>query len=181
MNDSEIKFLLKQLNEGRVKTIVLRNVESLTISDEGSKKDWRYRHIVAGENATLSECWYKPNQDGKRKGEYVGKKKPYAMIFEEAVKKLNSEGMKGNIVNQKAALFDLSSCIEMNTGRLKRKRKDSKGQNNMTIAHIAKAINRSLNTTKKIIGELVANGILEEKQGEYYVSRSIISKGETRK
>jgi predicted transcriptional regulator len=51
----------------------------------------------------------------------------------------------------------------------------------MTMAHIAKAINRSLNTTKKIIGELVANGILEERQGEYYVSRSIISKGETRK
>jgi hypothetical protein len=181
MNDKEISFLLKQLNEGRVKTIVLRDVGSITISDEGKDKGWRYRYVVAGESNMLSECWYKPPQEGKRQGEYVGKKKPYAMIFEEAVKRLNSDGMKGNIVNQKAALFDLSSCIEMNTGRLKRKRKDAKGQNNMTMAHIAKAINRSLNTTKKIIGELMTNGILEEKQGEYYVSRSIISKGEKRK
>ena len=173
--------MVKELNEQRVKVITLKDVGSITISDEGKDKGWRYRHIVVGDKTVVAECWYKPVSESKRKGNYVGKKKPYAMLFDTAVKTLNGDGMKGNIVNQKAALFDLSSYIEMNTGRLRRKRKDSKGQDNMTMAHIAKAINRSLNTTKKIIGELIANGILEERQREYYVSRSIIAKGERRK
>jgi hypothetical protein len=90
---------------------------------------------------------------------------------------LYQDGVKGNVVNQQAALFALTKYIEWGTGRFRKLRKDRKGNDKMQLQDIEKAIRRSKKVTKQTMDELIANGIVKVIDREYYFVNGLISKG----
>jgi hypothetical protein len=180
-------------------------VETVTIIDEPAMKDKDSRHrMIVVDDVPIAGIWYNKNRppmppgqtstqeaeataeeilkgNKKKRGNHTHGKRAYSHVTSDVVDKLNNEKAVGNIVNQQAALFALSKHIEWGTGRLIKARKDRKGRRNMQLKDIEKAIKRSAKTTKQIVNDLMANGIIEIVDGEYFFMNGLISKGRKEK
>jgi hypothetical protein len=198
MTRDEYTRILNELNQGRVPALVLRDVDTVTIVDESPipQSNSRYRLIVVND-IPIAGIWYskgrpplapyqeldengnriKPETEPKKRGNYTHGERAYSHVTSEVVDMLYKDGVKGNIVNQQAALFALTKYIEWGTGRFRKLRKDRKGNDKMQLQDIEKAIRRSKKVTKQTMYELVANGIVKVIDGEFYFVNGLISKG----
>ena len=152
--------------EAKVK---MKKIDSIVSNNHAHKiwqgKDGRWRTFVYDET--------KP----KKRGNYTHGERAYSHVTSEVVDMLYQDGVKGNVVNQQAALFALTKYIEWGTGRFRKLRKDRKGNDKMQLQDIEKAIRRSKKVTKQTMDELIANGIVKVIDGEYYFVNGLISKG----
>ena len=144
----------------------------ININDEVDIKKW------AKNGETLDET---PGKRKKRKGNQTGGLPPYAMIYGEKIrKKLLEPSCVGSVVAQKAALMDLSSHIEMGTGRLCKGwgKNHRNGNESLTIKEIAQIINKQERQAKTIVKDLIANGLICKEQDGYYLDREYILRGQ---
>lgn len=198
MTKEEYVRILNELNKGRVPALVIRNVDTVTIVDEPPlpKSNSRYRMIIVND-VPIAGIWYrkdrpplapyqeldengnriKPDAEPRKRGNYTHGERAYSHVTSEVVDMLYKDGVKGNVVNQQAALFALTKYIEWGTGRFRKLRKDRKGNDKMQLQDIEKAIRRSKKVTKQTMDELIANGIVKVIDGEYYFVNGLISKG----
>lgn len=198
MTKDEYARILNELNKGRVPALVLRDVDTVTIVDEPPipNSNSRYRLIVVND-IPIAGIWYnkgrpplapyqeldengnriEPDKPQKKRGNYTHGERAYSHVTSDVVDMLYKDGVKGNVVNQQAALFALTKYIEWGTGRFRKLRKDRKGNDKMKLQDIEKAIRRSKKVTKQTMDELVANGIVKVIDGEYYFVNGLISKG----
>ena len=185
---SKISVLLNEFDKERRAVIRLEDV-TVTISRE--KGAWGYDLIHVdienevdikkwlGRGETLDEV---PKQRKKRKGNQTAGLPPYALIHGDRIRdRLLQPHCKGSVVAQKAALSDLSSHIEMGTGRLRKGWEDNHrdGNESLTIKDIAKIIGKQERQAKTIVKDLIANGLLHKKPDGYYLDRKFILRGES--
>lgn len=114
------------------------------------------------------------------KGHYTGGLKPYAMLFyEEIISIIESGKFVGNVDSQLSTLVFLSKYIEMNTGRLIKRRKYLGKYQSLKRKEIAEIIGMSERSTARILSDLKKNKFLKKKSDGYYIPRNIICRGKT--
>ncbi len=114
------------------------------------------------------------------KGHYTGGLKPYAMLFyEEIISIIESGKFVGNVDSQLSTLVFLSKYIEMNTGRLIKRRKYLGKYPSLKREEIAEIIGMSERQTARILCNLKKNKFLKKNKDGYYIPRNIICRGKT--
>ena len=125
----------------------------------------------------LFEQWVKKdnlfNKEEKPKNENIGGREPYVKLYYRRIDKVVEGDFIGGLDSQLSALTLLCKYIQMNTGKLVKKRTKKP----LTMADIAQALNVSVRRAADIVANLKANGFMERKDNAYFVSRKFYSKG----
>lgn len=194
MTREEYAWAVDELNKGRSKAIVIRDVETVTIIDEPAFKDKDSRHrLIVVDDIPVAGIWYNKDKpplppyqskkeeqqfkEPRKRGQYTHGEQAYSRITSDVVDLLTGPKAKGNIVNQQAAVFVLSKYVEWGTGRLIKARKDKKGNRNMQLKDIEKVIGRSSKLTRQIVNDLIANNIIRVDEDGYLFNKMLITKG----
>jgi hypothetical protein len=122
-------------------------------------QEWRRKDMLLGDN--------------DKDNENTGGREPYAMLFFRKIKKVFKGEYVGSMDCQLSSLVILSEFVQMNTGKLVKKRTKKP----MTQGDIAKELGVSVRRAAELISNLKANGILERKDGAYAIKREFIAKG----
>ena len=184
---SKISVLLNEFDKGRRAVIRLEDV-TVTISRE--KGAWGYDLIhVDIENEVDIKKWLSKGetldevpQQKKHKGNQTAGLPPYALTHGDKIReRLAQKFCKGSVIAQKAALLDLSSYIEMGTGRLRKgwENNHRDGNESLTIKDIAKIIGKQERQAKTIVKDLIINGLIHKKPDGYYLDRKFILRGQS--
>jgi hypothetical protein len=141
------------------------------------KDSWCLLHFVDKETGvTLFQEWRRKDSlfgDSEKENENTGGREPYAMLFFRKIKNVFKGKYVGSMDCQLSSLVLLSEFIQMNTGRLIKKRTKKP----LTQGDIAKELGVSVRRAAEILSNLKTNGILERKDGAYVIKREFIARG----
>ena len=183
----KLKILVNEFDKGRRTVIKLEDV-TVIISREKAKRGYDMIHINIDDEVDIKK-WAKrgetldgvPSQGQKKKnGNQTAGLPPYALVNGDKIRKrLLSESCVGNVTVQKAVLLDLSTYVEMGTGRLRKgwNKSHRSGNESMTIKDIAMVIGKQERQTKTIVKDMIANGLLVKQANGYYLNRQYILRG----
>lgn len=183
----KLKILVNEFDKGRKTVIKLEDV-TVIISREKARRGYDMIHINIDDEVDIKK-WAKsgetldgvPTQGQKKKiGNQTAGLPPYALVHGEKIrKKLLSESCVGNVTVQKAALLDLSTYVEMGTGRLRKgwDKNHRSGNESMTIKDIALVIGKQERQAKTIVKDMITNGLLSKNANGYYLAREYILRG----
>jgi hypothetical protein len=183
----KLKILVNEFDKGRRTVIKLEDV-TVIISREKARRGYDMIHINIDDEVDIKK-WAKsgetldgvPTQGQKKKiGNQTAGLPPYALVHGEKIRKrLLSESCVGNVTVQKAALLDLSTYVEMGTGRLRKgwDKSHRSGNESMTVKDIALIIGKQERQAKTIVKDLIANGLLVKQVDGYYLDRQYILRG----
>jgi DNA-binding MarR family transcriptional regulator len=149
------------------------------VTREDKDKYCLLHFIDKGTGIPLFQEWRRKDRlfgDSDNDNENTGGREPYAMLFFRKIKKVFKKEYVGSMDCQLSSLVILSEFIQMNTGRLVKKR----SKKPLTQSDIAKELGVSVRRAAEILSNLKANGILERKDGAYAVKREYLAKGRTK-
>ena len=137
-------------------------------------------HFIDKETGiSLFDKWVrKDNLFGENKtpdNENIGGQEPYVMLFWRRIEKIVTGDFVGNMDCQLSALTLLCKFIQMNTGKLVKRRTKKP----LTMSDIADALNVSVRRAAGIVADLKANGFMERKENAYFICRDCYAKGRT--
>lgn len=144
--------------------------------DKEDKKSTLFHFVDKDTGIELFSEWRRADKlfgGEKKETENIGGREPYAMLFTRRVKKVFSDKYVGSRESQLSALVILSEYIQMNTGKLVKK----KTKKSLTQQDIAKELGLSVRRTATILADLKANGVIERQDGAYLIKREFLARG----
>jgi biotin operon repressor len=144
--------------------------------DKEDRKSTLFHFVDKDTGIELFSEWRKADKlfgGEKKETENIGGREPYAMLFTRRVKKVFSGEYVGSKDSQLSALVLLSEYIQMNTGKLVKK----KSKKPLTQQDIAKELGLSVRRTATILADLKANGVIERQDGAYLIKREFLARG----
>lgn len=152
----------------------------IIVTREDRDKCTLLHFVDKGTGAVLFDQWVRKdrlfnNEKEKPKNENIGGQEPYVKIYYRRVDKVIEGDFVGGLDSQLSTMTLLCKHIQMNTGKLVKKRTKKP----LTMADIAKTLNVSVRRAADIVANLKANGFIERKDNAYFVSRDFYSKGRT--
>jgi biotin operon repressor len=164
--------------------------QEFIVSREELNDKWALLHIIDIDSGKeVYGRWVSKGFDGKlhlskpkkaNPGNYTGGKEPFTKVYhlkwEEALTS-DEYGMLPERKNQVFLMNFLYAYADRKTGRIHRRRANSKGEDFMSQQMIAKKTKLSTATVSRTINLLLKNGILEEKDGYYYLGKDFAKRG----
>jgi CRP-like cAMP-binding protein len=114
------------------------------------------------------------------KGNHTGGKRAATIVFNEPIFKLMTSDEYGTLAersNQAHLLLILFYYADRKTGRIRRKRKRRNGDVSLQQKELAKEANLSEAYVSRTLKKLVENGVLEIKDGFYYLVGKFAGRG----
>jgi hypothetical protein len=152
-----------------------------TIITREDRDEYILLHFIDKETGiSLFDQWIKKGnlfkREEKPKNENIGGQEPYVRLYYRRIDKVVNGGeFVGGLDSQLSTLTLLCKHIQMNTGKLVKKRTKKP----LTMADIAQTLNVSVRRAADIIANLKANGFVERKDNAYFVNRKFYFKGRT--
>ena len=162
--------------------------QEFVVSREDRNEKWALLHVIdINSGLEVSHMWASKSPEGTLRlsrpkkanpGNYTGGKRPFTKVFhvEWQTILLNSEyGTLPEREKQAFLMMFLYNYADRKTGRIHRKRANSKGEDFLTQKMIVEKTGMSKATVSRTMNLLVRNGLLT-KNGDYYYLGVLFSK-----
>lgn len=180
--DSEMKaFLLGE------KKVIKREIIISREDVEGGKGAF-IREIDVNSGAQFRCYWKRTTEDGeiqlslpkREQSNKTGGKKPFTKVYQHEMTKMLTSDENGSLPerkNQAFLLLILMEYADRGTGRIHKKRKPRKGTDALSQRDIADISGLSVATVNKTLKKMVGNGLLNFKDGYYYLQWRYAGRG----
>ena len=164
--------------------------QEFIVSREDFNEHWAFLHVIDVDSGLeLYNRWVPKTFTGKirlskpkkaNSGTYTGGKRPFAKVYTDVWEEVLTTPEYGTLPERKNQVFlmiFLCCYADRKTGRIHRKRANSKGEDFLSQQMIAEKTGLSTATVSRTINLLLKNQLLTEDGGYYYLGKKFTKRG----